>query len=173
MTPDQIKQLEVAARRNRGPNGAHPDVYLRAGSVFTLGGVDFAIPPLYPSGATSVVPRFDEDSDVVSLDVRTDTAAVDASLVALGRKVHELAPVDEGQLCPECGQSLNARLLVDPVSSTEFLQALFGYARRCLLRMYDLGADQLAALLAFDSAALPAWVTQVLDHALGQPGRDI
>ena len=170
MTPDQIKQIEVSGRRNKGPDGAHPDVYLRAGSVLTFSGVEFAIPPLYPSGATRVVPRFDGDD--VTLDIRTDARLVDETLVALAEKLQSLAPVDQGDLCPACGQGLDPRLVVDPAGDTEFLRAVFRYARRCLLRMYDLSADQLAALLTFDSAALPAWVAQVLDHALGQPGRD-
>lgn len=173
MTPDEIKQLEVCARRTTGPDGAHPDVYLRAGSVLTFEGVDFAVPPLYPSGATSVVPRFDDETDELSLDIRTDPAVVDKGLIELAGKINDLAPVDEGKACGECGQSVSFRLAVDPARDTEFLRAAFRYARRCLLRMYDLAADQLAALLAFDSYALPAWVAQVLDHALGQPGRDI
>jgi len=170
MTPDQIRQIEVSSRRNRGPDGAHPDAYLCAGSALTFGGVDFAAAPLYPSGATRILPRFDGDD--VTLDVQTDTALVDEALVTLAGKLRSLAPVDQGDLCPACGQPVDPRLVVDPAEDVEFLRTIFCYARRCLLRMYDLSAEQLAALLTFDSTALPQWIAQVLDHALGRPGRD-
>ena len=167
MTPDEIKQLEVTARKNKGPGNVHPDVYLRAGSVFEFEGVKFAVPPLFPDGATDIRPSF--DGDEVHVSIETDTELVDAELVSLAEGLQAALPTAPDDFCDHCGAMVSNGISVDPTRDVQFLSLLFQYARRALGRMYDLTDEQVAGLLAFRSRDLPGWVSDVIAHSVSQP----
>jgi len=169
MTPDEARELQVITVRKRGKVSpyAHPDSYVADGSLLTICGVDWGVPPLYPSGSTSVVPTF---GDTVTVDVHTDSEKVDSELVKLARQLQDAAPIEDGECCETCGQPMSATLEVDAEKHIKFLDTLFAYARRALDALYDLTNEQARALLRFDSHALPQWAAQALAHSLGQEG---
>jgi hypothetical protein len=171
MTPQEADILRTTSLRKQGKSFpyAHPHKYLDAGSILTVGGIDWAVPPLFPASATAIVPTFGEDGEVsVSADV--DETVVDEDLAALAQKIRELVKIEELDACPTCGVPQGGQVVIDTIAESEAFAALFKYARMCLLKLYDLTAENLRDLLAFTSDALPQWVTQVLDHKAQQRG---
>lgn len=157
MTPKEVRELSVSAYKGKyGPGKQHPEQLLRAGSILTFEGTDFAIPPLYPKGGVSIIPTFEDNGDI-TLESHTDLSVVDAELVKLATSILSKITV-EGEV-----------LQIDPTADLEVIKMLFAYARKCLLYLYDLSNEQLAELLKFDRS-IPKWVTQVIDHVAQQPG---
>jgi len=170
MTPEEAHELCITSRRKIGTKSglAHPDTYARAGSILTICGEDWPVPPLYPSGCVSVAPVFSHDGEV-TVDIQADGGCLDDDLVALAATIRDGVTIVDEDICPECGVPARAKVQIDPSGDRELIGNLFAYARRCLLRMYDLTPGQLTEMLRFGGDGLPRWVVQVLDHTAQAP----
>jgi len=148
------KRIEAAARRPLG-QAAHPDDCPK----LLIRRVAWAIPPR----GLRVVPRFDVAG--VRLSVSGEDGWPEAAQLvrAVGRVKHD-------RLCPACGQVVGGAAEIDlDAAGRRVLELAVALAGRALRRQYALTDEQLGELLAFDSAAAPPWLGQLIAWAAGLP----
>ncbi len=172
MDHEEAARLETTSLRKQGKSSpfSHPDVYRDAGSVLTLDGVDWYVPPLYPSGCTTFVPTFTEEG--VEVITTTDGDIADETLSELAEKICEMVTIKEIDVCETCLRPQRAMVSMDAVKDNTLMGYIFQYAKICIGKLYDVSNENLSQLLRFTKKdTLPLWVTQVIDHAHGTEGK--